>query len=133
LKNLGLFLVVFLPCVALVSMVLAAVLGDRVPSSPQWQAGWNPLLWLIMTAPWLLPTAFVVPLLHMLARTLRRRLPSMQARLTFVAASTLLFLLAVLALWGVANLTVSFALPVVVSAAAYGFVFRIPLPGARIH
>jgi len=133
-KNLGLFLIVFLPAAAVASMLMAGLLGDRVPASPQWDAGWNPVLWFIMTAPWLLSTIVVVPALHLLGWVLVRRRPHWNGRLAVALASPALFSAAVLGLWGPGNFRVDFVLPVVVSAVVYGLVFRIPLPvaaGAR--
>ncbi len=126
LKNLGLFLVVFLPLVALVSMVMEGVLGDRVATSPEWRVGWNPIMWLIMTAPWLIPTVLVVPALHFLGRGLRKRIPQGRVRGIMVIASPVLLSVAVLVLWGPHNFQLDFALPVVLSGLVYGAVFRIP-------
>jgi len=125
-KNLGLFLVAFLPAAAVASMLMEGLLGDRAPASPQWHAGWNPVLWLIMTAPWLLPTAVVVPALHLLGWVLVRRRPHWNGRLTVALASPVLFAVAILGLWGPGNFRVGFVLPVAVSAVVYGLVFRIP-------
>ena len=132
LKNLGLSLLVFLPLVAVVSMVVAGVLGDRAPTAPEWRVGWNPILWLIMTAPWLLPTVLVVPLLHFLGRGLGKRFSVGLVRGLVVAASPILFLLAVLALWGPGNFDVGFVLPVFVSALVYGSVLRIRVTSDRV-
>lgn len=129
-KNLGLFLIVFLPVAALASMVMANLPGGRVPSSPQWDIGWNPVLWFIMTAPWLLPTVVVVPVLHMLGLFLVGRRPHWNLRLAVAIASPALFSAAVLGLWGPDNFRVDLVLPVVVSAVVYGLVFRIPLRAA---
>ena len=129
-KNLGLFLIVFLPAAALASMVMSGLLGNRVPSSPEWDIGWNPVLWLIMTAPWLLPTVVVVPLLHLLGLSLGGRRPNWNPRLAIALASPILFSAAVFAVWGTDNFRVDFVLPVVVSAVVYGLVFRVPLPAA---
>ena len=126
LRNLGLFFVVFLSLVALVSMVMEGVLGDRVATSPEWRVGWNPIMWLIVTSPWLIPTVLVVPVLHFLARGLRKRMPLGNVRRIMLVASPVLFLVAVLALWGPSNLQLDFALPVVLSGLAYGALFRIP-------
>ena len=126
-KNLSLFLIVFLPAAAVASMLMAGLLGDRVPASPQWHVGWNPVLWLIMTAPWLLPTVVVIPALHLLGWVLVRRRPHWNGRLIIAFASPLLFSAAILGLWGPGNFRVEFVLPVVVSAVVYGLVFRIPL------
>lgn len=125
-KNMALFFLVFLPTVALASMTLAGFLGDHFQSSPQWNAGWNPLLWLIITAPWLLPTVIVVPLLHFLAKGLMRRSPRVVVRRVLLVASPALFIAAVLALWGPGNFRLDFVLPVAVSGVFYGVLQRLP-------
>ncbi|MBC8450786.1 MAG: hypothetical protein ISS31_09160 [Kiritimatiellae bacterium] len=131
LKNLGLFLIVFLPVAAIVSMVMAGVLGDGLPPESAWHIGWNPVLWFIMTAPWLLPTALVVPILQLLGSVLGKRLPLGKVRLAMLAASPALFFLAVLALWGPGNLDVDFILPVLVSSVVYGLVLRVRVTPAQ--
>jgi len=134
LKNVGLFLIVFLPAAALASMLMAGLLRGRLPTSPQWDAGWNPVLWLIMTAPWLLPTVAVVPVLHLLGWVLARRRPHWSGKLTVALASPTLFSAAALGLWGPENFRVDLVAPVVAAGVVYGLVFRLPLPvvgGAR--
>ncbi len=126
LKNLGLFFIVFLPAVALASMLLAGLPGARAAVSPEWRIGWNPVPWLIMTAPWLLPTILLVPALHLLGKWLVRKRSRGNARLVIALASSVLFPAAALALWGPSNLRVDFVLPIVISALGYGLVFRLP-------
>lgn len=128
LKNLGLFLLVFLPLVALVSMVLAGVMGDPADVADEWYVGWSPILWFIMTAPWLLPTVLVVPILHFLGRALAKRTSPRSARSVVLVASPVLFLLAVLGLWGPHNLEIDFVFPVLAAAFVYGAVLRIAKP-----
>ena len=60
LRNLGLFLVVFLPVVALASMALGVLFPDE-DLAPEWKLGWNPVLWFVMTAPWVTPAMVAVP------------------------------------------------------------------------
>ena len=125
-KNMALFFLGFLPAVAVASMTLAGVFGDHIESSPQWKVGWNPFVWLIMTAPWLLPTAVVVPLLHFLGKGVLRRFSRVVARRVLLGASPALFMVAVLALWGPGNFRLDFVLPVAVSGVLYGALQRIP-------
>jgi len=87
LKNIALFFFGFLPAVAIANMALNAVLGDRVPTSPDWEIGWNPILWFIMTAPWLVPTVVIVPLLYILAKVIVRRFSRPVARGVLLGAS----------------------------------------------
>jgi len=123
--NLGLFLVVFLPAAALASMVLAGVLGDRVATSPDWDVGWNPILWLVMTMPWLLPTVAVVPVLHFLGKGIAGRRSRSAARRALPVLSPVLYVLAVLVLWGPGNFRLEFVLPVALAGVLYGAVQRI--------
>ena len=126
LRNRGLFFVVFLPLVALVSMVMEGVLGDLVAKAPEWHVGWNPIMWFIVTAPWLIPTVVVVPVLHFLGRGLRKRISPGRVRGIMVIASPVLLSVAVLVLWGPHNFQLDFGLPVVLSGLVYGAVLRIP-------
>jgi len=126
LKNLLLFFLVFLPAVALLCMVLEFVLADRAGTSSEWRVGWNPLMWLILTVPWLLPTVLLVPILHFLARLMGRRHSVSGARAFLIVASPILFVVAVLGLWGVQNLEPGFLGPVAVAGLVYGSVIRVP-------
>ncbi len=105
---------------------MEGVAGDGATASPEWRVGWSPILWLIMTTPWLIPTVLVVPLLHLMARGLRTRVSRRSVRVGTLIASPVLFALAVLALWGPHNFQLDFVLPVVLSGFVYGAVFRIP-------
>ena len=125
-RNIGLFFVLFLPAVALVSMVLTGVLGESVQTSPDWDIGWNPILWLIMTAPWLLPTILAVPLLHLLGKGVAKGFSRPLARRILLGASPVLFMVCVLIEWGPDNFTLEFVLPVAVSGLLYGGLLRIP-------
>ena len=126
LKNLLLFFLVFLTVVALSCMVLEFVLGDRAGTSPEWKVGWNPLMWLILTLPWLLPTVLLVPVLHILAKVMARRHSPSGARAFLIVATPILFVVAVLGLWGFQNLEPGFLGPVAVAGLVYGTVFQVP-------
>ena len=126
LKNIALFFVVFLPTVAIASMVLTEALGDRVHTSPDWEIGWNPLLWFIMTAPWLIPTVVSVPLLYFLAKGIARRSSRSVARRVLLGASPALFLGTILVIYGPNNFSWDFILPVGVSSLLFGALQRIP-------
>ena len=133
LRNLILFFVGFLPLVAIVSMVLAAVLGDRVVSPAGWSIGWNPVLWFIVTAPWLLPTVVIVPVLHFLGKGAASRFSRPVVRAFLLGASPTLFMLAVLVLWGPENFRWEFVLPVATSGVLYGALQQVPERGASGH
>lgn len=126
LVNVVLFFLGFLPAVALVSMFLAGIFGERMGASPDWEIGWNPILWLIMTAPWLLPAVFLVPVLHLLGKHAAKRLSRQSARQIVVVASPTLFVLTTLGLWGLENFQWGFMTPVAVAGLLYGAVLRIP-------
>jgi uncharacterized membrane protein len=126
LKNITLFFFGFLPLAAVVNMVLAGVLGDRVHTSPDWKIGWNPILWFIMTAPWLVPTVVIVPVLYFLAREISRRHSRTTARRALLGASPALFLLAVLLLYGPDNFQWDLILPVGLAGLLFGAMQRIP-------
>ncbi len=126
LKNIALFFFMFLPTVAITSMVLTESLGDRVHTSPEWEIGWNPILWFIMTAPWLVPIVVIVPLLYFLARVVTRRSSRSVARRVLLAATPALFMGALLIIYGPDNFSWEFALPVCVSGLLFGAMQRIP-------
>jgi len=126
LKNIALFFFGFLPTVAIVSMVLIEALGDRVHTSPDWEIGWNPILWFIMTAPWLVPIVVIVPLLYFLAKIVTRRSSRSVARCVLLGATPALFLVAILIINGPDNFSWEFALPVGVSGLLFGAIQRIP-------
>jgi hypothetical protein len=107
-------------------MLLEFVLGDHSGAAPEWKVGWNPLMWLVFTLPWLLPTVLLVPILHLLARLMVRRHSGSGARAFLIVASPILFVVAVLALWGFHNLEPGFLGPVAVAGLVYGAVFRVP-------
>lgn len=130
LRNIGLFFIGFLPAVAIVSMVVTAVVGDDAGSSSDLSAGWNPILALIITAPWLIPTVLVVPILHVLGWCAANRFSLPMARGILLAVSPALFMVAVLVLWGPQNSRLEFILPVVISGAFYGALQRIPVEAA---
>jgi len=127
LRNFVLYLLVFLPVAALAGMLMQN-LGLSAEVSPEWEIGWNPILWMIVTVPWLLPTILAVPILHYLSRWLTRRFPKGRARIAVMIASAILFTLALLVLWGPGNFSPDFILPALVSALIYGAVFRMPDP-----
>jgi hypothetical protein len=126
LGNLALFLFGFLPTAAVVSMVLAPVLEDPAETAPEWRLGWNPFLWWIMTAPWLLPAILAVPALHFLGKWSASRFSRSRARRLLLGAAPALFLVIILVLWGPENFRLSFVLPVAISGFLYGAVQRIP-------
>ena len=126
LKNIALFFFVFLPAVAITSMVLIESLGDRVHTSPEWEIGWNPILWFIMTAPWLVPVVVVVPLLYFLARVVTRRSSRSVARCVLLGATPALFLVAILIIYDQGNFSWEFTVPVGVSGLLFGAMQRIP-------
>ena len=128
LQNLALYLGVFLPVAVLTGMVVSHVTGT--PPSPDWDAGWNPLLWLVFTAPWLLPTIALVPVLYLSVRALIRWQPRWNARLLAVLVSPALFASTWLGLWGADNFTFDLVAPVIVAAVVFGLVLRLP-PGAE--
>jgi hypothetical protein len=122
--NLVLFPLVFLPAIALVGMVWEGIAGAP---SPTWRVGWNPLLWLLWTAPWHLPLIGLVPVLHLLARVLARpRAARRPVRLLLVIASPVLATLGLLAVYGRGNVRLDVLLPVALAGLAYGAVLRIP-------
>ena len=124
LQNLALHLGVFLPVAVLGCMGVSHLTGT--PPSPDWDAGWNPLLWLAFTAPWLLPTLALAPVLYLLVRALIRWQPRWNARPLAVLSAPVLFASTWLGLWGRDNFTLDLVLPVVVGAVAYGLVLRLP-------
>jgi hypothetical protein len=126
LRNIVLFFIGFLPAVAVVSMVVAAVFRDGAESSSDLSVGWNPLLALIVTAPWLIPTVLVVPLLHILGSCAANRFSLPKARGVLLGASPAAFTVAVLILWGPQNFRLEFVLPVVISGVLYGALQKIP-------
>jgi hypothetical protein len=83
-------------------------------------------MWLILIVPWLLPTVVLVPILHVLAKLMGRRHSPSGARAFLIVASPVLFVVAVLGLWGFQNLEPGFLGPVAVAGLAYGAVFRVP-------
>ena len=87
LKNLAWFFVGFLPAVTLASMVWVAILGDRYQTSPDWDLGWDPIMWFIVTTPWLVPLVVVVPLLYFVARGVGRSHSRSAARGVLLAAT----------------------------------------------
>ena len=132
LRNLALFFLGFLPLVAILSMVLSYLMADRIPSSAEWDLGWNPVLWFIVTAPWLLPTVLLVPVLHFLGKAAVRRFARPFARVILMMSSVILFMAALLILWGWENFQWDFVLPVVTAAWLYGALLRLP-PGSVIE
>jgi hypothetical protein len=104
-------------------MQLVPAVAQRVPQ--EWDMGWNPVLWLIATAPWQIPIVVFVPLLHLLAGRVERRHAAGTARRVVVPAAAAMFLLGNVALWRLDNMT-ELAVPVLVAGAVYGAVFRVP-------
>ncbi len=131
LRNIGLFFIGFLPAVAILSMIVAAVSGDGAESSSDLSVGWNPVLALIITAPWLIPTVVVVPLLHILGSSVANRFSLPVARGVLLGVSPAVFMLAVLILWGPQNFRLEFALPVAISGVFYAALQRIPMNADR--
>jgi hypothetical protein len=123
LKNLGLFFVVFLPVIAITGMIAEGIAG---PASPTWRVGWNPLLWLVWTAPWHAPVVVAVPLLHILGRRLARRGSRSAARRTLLVASPLTCAVVMLGVYGPDNAGAGTLLPILLAGLAYGAVLRIP-------
>jgi hypothetical protein len=79
-----------------------------------------------MTAPWLVPTVVIVPLLYILAKVIVRRFSRPVARGFLLGASPALILLAVLILYGPDNFSWDFILPVAVAGLLYGAMQWIP-------
>jgi hypothetical protein len=125
LKNILFFFVVYLPALALASMFMQLIpaVVQRTPS--EWELGWNPILWLITTAPWQIPNVVFVPVLHLLAGRAGRRHAPGTARRVVVPAAAAMFLLGNLALWRLDNMA-ELAVPVAVAGVVYGVVFRVP-------
>ena len=121
--NLGLFVAVFLPVVALVAMGLEGLLG---PASPEWRVGWNPLLWLLWTAPWHVWLILLVPLLHWVGRAMAAARGRHTARATLLTAAPLLFAVAMRGFYGPGNGGMDVLLPVLIAGLAFGAVARIP-------
>lgn len=128
LRNVGLFFVVFLPAAAIAGMLVEAWL---VEPAPGWEVGWNPVLALVLTAPWLAPAVLVVPLLHWLAAALAARFSRRTARAALLGASPALFLATVGVLWGPQNFRLELGLPVAAAGLAFGGVLRIATRPSR--
>jgi hypothetical protein len=129
LKNLILFFVVYLPAVAIVSMLMELIPSVHARTPDTWDVGWNPIVWLLLSAPWQLPSVILVPLLHFLGWAFAARSSRSRARRAAVVASPILFLAAWLVLYGPENSNVESVVPVVLAGLLYGAVLRIP--GAR--
>lgn len=125
LRNLGMYFWMFLPAATLAGMAYRAVFNQPAVA-PEWDPGWNPILWLIMSVPWLLPTVLAVPVLHVTANHLVRGPWKRTVRGLLMAAAPLLFLLILLGLWGSSYLELHLLLPMLLGAWAYGALFRIP-------
>lgn len=125
LKNIGLFVLVFFPTIALASMGLQAIVGwERV--APEWRVGWNPIIWIILTAPWHVPTILIVPILHVLTWRTRRRWSVREVRRILLVASPILALAVPLLLYGGTCFQLETWLPVVLGGLLYGALMRIP-------
>jgi hypothetical protein len=121
----GLFFVVFLPATTVANMTLG-VLFPQEAAAPEWKLGWNPVLWLVMTAPWVTVAVVAVPVLHFVGAIAARRTSSRNARTVVVAVAPVLFLAVLVGLWGASYLTVELGAPVCFGAVVYGIVFRMP-------
>ncbi|MBT3979981.1 MAG: hypothetical protein HOE90_01435 [Bacteriovoracaceae bacterium] len=119
--NILLFPVTIFPVVALVGFIQEGVFGDLSSTEP----GFNPILWLIYTAPWVSPAVILSPIIHIVVQSISKRSFLTVARLSAVILSPLLFSLAMLVLWGVRNFTVDSIFPIVIAGFVYGGIFRI--------
>lgn len=125
LKNIGLFFLVYIPAMAVASMLLQLVpaIAQRTPA--EWEVGWNPMLWLIVATPWQVPVVVLVPVLHFIARRVSRRQSLAASRRLMLVCAPVFFLAGNVVLWGVGNL-LELALPVLCAGVVYGAVLRIP-------
>jgi len=124
-RDLGMYFWLFLPATTLAGMAYRAVFNQPAVA-PEWDIGWNPILWLIMSIPWLLPTVIGVPVLHLSSCQLGLRVSRRTVRVLLAFATPLLFVLIMLGLWGGSYLEAHLLLPLVVGAGFYGGLLGIP-------
>ena len=97
------------------------VFGDLRSAEP----GVNLIVWFIYTAPWVAPAIILSPVIHFAVYIIAKRFSLRGARWTALILSPMLLSMAMLALWGAENFTVSFIAPVVIAGLVYGGIISI--------